>query len=693
MRFVSIIFMKLIAENKVVIFIDDLLIPAADEKEGIERLKEVLAVAEEYGLQINWKKAKLLCREVEYLGHVIGNGEVRPSPDKTDAVMKYPEPRTVKQLHSFVGLTSYFRKYIENYAQIAMQLTELLKKDKEFEFGEEQRVAFNVLKGKLSSQPVLKIFNPTLPIELHTDASCIAYSAILLQRYDDRLHPVHYMSKKTNDAEKKYSSYELEALAIVEGVKKFRHYLYGSHFKIVTDCQAFKLTLKKKDLTTRVARWVLLLDEYDYEIEHRPGSKMRHTDALSRIACVTNVSEQIRQAQQQDDGLNAIMNILKEKPYEDYMLDNGMLYKGEDKCLVIPRSMEHDIIKKIHERGHFGKRKMLELLNKDYYMKNVNKKIEDFIVGCIPCLLATKKEGKQEGFLNSIEKGGLPLDTLHCDHIGPFLETKKKYNYILTVIDGFTKFVWLFPTKGTTSAETIDKLLILQQTFGNPRRYITDRGSCFTSHDFKEYCEREEIQHVLITTGVPRANGQVERVHRTLIAVLTKMSIAEPGLWYKHVSRVQMALNSTFQRSINTSPFELLVGTKMTCKEDIEIYDLILQEERENFNQEREDLRQQAKQQILKVQQENQQQYNKKRKESNKYKEGDIVAIKRTQFGTSMKLKPKYLGPYRVTKVKRNDRYNVEKIDLSKEGPINTSSSSDYMKPWPTNDSEEGLGE
>lgn len=285
-RFISIIFRDLITRGIVIIFIDDLLIPASDEEQAVERLQEVLRTAAEYGLIINWNKSQLLVKRVEYLGYVIEDGTVQPSPAKMDAVMKYPEPKNEKQLHSFLGLCSYFRKFIENYAMIARPLTEMLKKDKKFEFKEEHKMVFKILKGKLASKPVLKIYEQSAETELHTDASSVAYAAILMQKdnSDLQLHPVHYMSRKTSDAESRYTSYELEALAIIEGIKKFRHYLYGKHFKIVTDCKAFQMTLNKKDLatSTRVVRWILFLQDYDYEIEHRDGSRMRHADALSR---------------------------------------------------------------------------------------------------------------------------------------------------------------------------------------------------------------------------------------------------------------------------------------------------------------------------------------------------------------------------------------------------------------------------
>ncbi|CAH2094786.1 unnamed protein product [Euphydryas editha] len=688
MRFITIIFRELIAQGIMLIFIDDIIIMAKDEVQAAERLQMVLRVAAEYGLQINWKKVNLIQHEIEYLGHIIKDGEVKPSPEKTDAVVKFPEPRNIKQVHSFVGLTSYFRKYIQDYALIAKPLTDLLKKDGKFVFGEEQRKAFETLKNKLASSPVLKIFDPRLKTELHTDASSMAYSAILLQHHPHTgLHPVQYMSRKTNEAQSRYSSYELEAMAVIEGIKKFRHYLYGIPFKIVTDCKAFEMTLRKKDLTPKVARWVLFLDEYDFEVEHRSGSKMRHADALSRYPYVgaITLSDQLKNAQDQDDGLRAIKTILKEHSgiYEDYWTEDDIIYKGENKLLVIPKTLEKNILERVHSNGHFSKKKMKELIEKEYYIKGLDKKIEEFILTCIPCLLATKKEGKQEGFLQPIEKGSVPLDTLHLDHVGPLTQTKKQYNYILTLVDAFTKFVWLFPTKSTSSRETISKLQVHQQTFGNPRRIITDRGTAFTSDEFADYCREENIQHLCIVTGVPRGNGQVERIHRTIIPLFTKLCIEDPSAWFKHVGKVQRALNSTYQRSINMTPFEVLIGTKMRTKEDVKIQELLQEESINQYDETREKLRIQAKEQIMKIQDENRKNYDKKRKESSKYKCGDKVAIRRTQFGTGLKLKPKYLGPYNVVKVKRNDRYDVEKIYSSDDGPMRTSSSADYMKRWP----------
>lgn len=125
------------------------------------------------------------------------------------------------------------------------------------------------------------------------------------------------------------------------------------------------------------------------------------------------------------------------------------------------------------------------------------------------------------------------------DQLGPIPSTKKKYAHIFVVVDGFSKFVWLYPTRSTTSDEVVTRLSKQTIVFGNPRRIVSDRRTAFTSHAFRDYCEREKIEHSLITTGVPRENGQVERMNQVIIAMLTKLSLAKSDEWYKHVDRVQ----------------------------------------------------------------------------------------------------------------------------------------------------------
>ncbi|GFV81309.1 retrovirus-related Pol polyprotein from transposon 17.6 [Trichonephila clavipes] len=245
-RYVSSIFRDLTRKGTVISYLDDLVIPAKNEEEGLEKLKIVFEVAKKYGLGIKFKKCQFLKKKIEFLGHIAESGTIKPSTTKKLAVRKFPEPTTIK-VQSFLGLTGYFRKKIKDYSKIAKPLSDLTRKENIFVFGAQQKEAFEKLKKIMSEGPILHIYKYGRKTELHTDACKQGYGAILLQEAKDgKLNPIYYMSKKTNTAEEKYDNYELEVLAINNALKKFRVYLLGQHFKIVTDCSAFQETMQKK---------------------------------------------------------------------------------------------------------------------------------------------------------------------------------------------------------------------------------------------------------------------------------------------------------------------------------------------------------------------------------------------------------------------------------------------------------------
>ncbi|GFX33816.1 hypothetical protein TNCV_3962251 [Trichonephila clavipes] len=344
--------------------------------------------------------------------------------------------------------------------------------------------------------------------------------------------------------------------------------------------------MHKKDLPAKIARWALML-EFDYEVCHRPGGQMKHVDALSRYPIMMisshDITQKIKEAQNKDEFISQLKSAIKITPSDEYFLKNEILYKlhKNSELLVVPEMMQREI---------------------------------DVITNCVPCILSSRKAGKQEGFLHPIPKGDQPLDCYHCDFLGPLPSTKKCYKHLFTVIDSFSKFVWIYPVKSTSTKDALDKLILQQTIFGNPSKIITDKGSAFTSTEFQKFCQEESIEHVQITTGVPRGNGQIERMHETIIPVLTKLTIEEPEKWFKHVHRLQRIMNSTTTRSTKFTPFEVLIGVKMKQKEDLQIKHLLEDELSEQFINKRETLRNEAKENILRLQAENKKQYNKHRK-------------------------------------------------------------------------------
>ncbi|VEN44890.1 unnamed protein product [Callosobruchus maculatus] len=249
MRFINLIFRNLIKENKIVIYLDDILIASTEFNEHFQILSEVFSLITKNKLELNLQKCSFLQDEIVYLGYLINHYGIRPNPENIDSVMQYPIPNSTKKVQQFIGLASYFRRFIPSFSVIAKPLYDLLKKGKEFEFNESHLNAFNILKTKLCEAPILSIYDPTLETEL----SSLGFGAILLQRQANKLfQPVFYFSRRTTEVESKYHSYELEMLAIIYAIERFRIYLQGIPFKIVTDCNSVRLALNKRDINRRI---------------------------------------------------------------------------------------------------------------------------------------------------------------------------------------------------------------------------------------------------------------------------------------------------------------------------------------------------------------------------------------------------------------------------------------------------------
>ena len=218
-----------------------------------------------------------------FLGHIVSRDGIQADPAKTSAVRQYPVPKTVTEVKSFLGLCSYYRRYVRDFASIARPLHQLTEKSRDFQWNTEAQQAFEQLKDRLTSSPILAFPTMKEPFILYTDASNFAMGAVLAQVQDGLERVICYASKTLNKAQSRYSTTKRELLAVVNYTKHFKHYLLGRRFKIITDHRALQWLHNFKDPDALTARWLEKLAAFDYEIEHRSGKSIGHADCMSRL--------------------------------------------------------------------------------------------------------------------------------------------------------------------------------------------------------------------------------------------------------------------------------------------------------------------------------------------------------------------------------------------------------------------------
>ncbi|XP_033730041.1 uncharacterized protein LOC117319318 [Pecten maximus] len=265
-------------------FLDDILVFTVTWEEHLESLHSLLQRLRDSKLTARPTKCFFGYEELECLGHMVGQGTLRPVAEKLDSIQRAPVPSTKRQVRSFIGLASYYRKFIPNFAAIAVPLTDLTKKGMPnkviWEVAQEE--AFNTLKELLMSEPVLRLPDLDKEFTLRTDASDLGLGAILLQECDGKFHPIAYASRKLLPRERRYAVMEKECLALVWGVMKFQRYLLGKEFCVETDHQPLTCLSKSKVANARIMRWAMLLQPFRMRIKAIPGRDNVGADFLSR---------------------------------------------------------------------------------------------------------------------------------------------------------------------------------------------------------------------------------------------------------------------------------------------------------------------------------------------------------------------------------------------------------------------------
>ena len=556
------------------VFIDDVIIFSNTAEEHARRLESVLQRFDQANLQLHPGKCAFAQPQVQYLGYVLSEQGATASPEKVKAVQNFPTPKCVKDIRSFLGLASFYRRLVPKFAEIAKPLTTLTRKDQPFAWGPEQQEALVKLKNKLSTAPVLAFPDFSLPFILTTDASKNALGAILSQVQEGAEKPIAYASRQTNKAERSYSATEAEMLALVWATKQFRCYLHGRKFVARTDHAALKYLRNFADQNSRLMRWSIRLSELDFSVEHRAGAKIAHVDALSR--CVGTIAqggtldkEEVLREQAKDEFC------LKQAPgtygsRKEFFLDeDGVLYrrrsKGEQQ-LIVPATLVPEVIRQNHDpvyAAHPGTKRTHDLIALHFWWPGMRKAITEYVRRCDPC---QKRKGNNEFVapLGDVQAPTAPFQVTAMDITGPYKVTPRGNKYLLTFIDHFSKYVEAFPIADQT-AETCGRVYATQivARHGTGAQLITDQGRAFMSSFFQETCRVLGIRRTRTTSYHPASNGVIERWHRDLHTGMSHYINASNTNWDTLIPFFLMAHRATPHTVTGYSPFYLLHGREM----------------------------------------------------------------------------------------------------------------------------------
>ena len=447
-------------EPNVFSYLDDIIIVTDTFPEHLEWIRKVLKRVKEAGLTINRDKSVFGHTEVRYLGVLVNREGFRPDPEKIEPVMRYPEPRNLKQLRRFLGMASWYRKFLRNYATIAEPLTSLTRKDRKYEWQEKQQEAFDQIKSMIATAPVLH--RPVFDVQfiVQTDASDTGIGAVLLQEIDGQEGVLEFASRALSQAERNYSVTERECLAVVWAVEKFRAYIEGYHFRVVTDHSSLRWIRTMPSPTGRLARWALKLQGYDFVVEHRKGALNYVPDALSRMEESSGpVYSAVTWAEStQDQWYLDWLRKVQESPndYPKWKIVGGQLYcyrpnetinvvMGDTDAwkIAVPKEMRGEVLKECHDKataGHPGREKTYAGVTRYYYWPNSYKTVEEYVKNCFICQQCKVEQRLPTGLMGQriVDR---PWQMVAGDIMGPLVRSKASFEYVLVFQDLFTRWV------------------------------------------------------------------------------------------------------------------------------------------------------------------------------------------------------------------------------------------------------------
>ena len=481
-------------------YVDNVTLGGKNQVEHDKTLQEFLRTAAKYNITFNETKNVLGVPLIDLAGYRICKGQIRPDPERLRPLQEMPPPTTLKGQKRVVGMFAYYSSWIENFSE----KIRALNLNATFPLPEPVLLSFNALKAELE-KAVLVSIDHSKPLTVETDASDHTISASLNQEG----RPVAFYSRTLSGSEKSHSAVEKEAYAIVESIKKWRHFLLNTHFKLVTDQESVAFIYSKrhkgKIKNEKIQRWKIELSCFSFDVVYRPGSENSVADALSRATCGATSDQALRN------------------------LHDALSHPGVTRMVHFVRSR-----------------------NLPYSVEE----IKSMTSNCNVC-----REIKPSFFKpnqQTLIKATQPFERLSIDFKGP-LPSASRNKYILTMTDEFTRFPFAFPCPDMTSATVISRFCQVFSMFGMPAYVHSDRGPSFMSEELKTFLHSKGIATSRTTPYNPRGNGQVEKLNGTIwkaIQLTLKSRELDISHWEVVLLDVLHSIRSLLCTETNCTPHE-----------------------------------------------------------------------------------------------------------------------------------------
>ena len=581
------------------VFIDDLVVASSSPQEHERDLEAVFSRLRKAQLHLKASKCFFGKTEIQLLGYIISPQGIRSDPEKVSAIVGMPAPATLKQVRSFVGMVNYYSKTIPGYARITEPLVKLTRKNQPFVWGHDQQKAFETLKELLISSEVMAYPRTDRPYKLYTDASDTCVGGILVQ--DDKAgveKVVQYISHQLSNTQRKWSTIEKEAYAVVYCIDKLRAYLYGAEFTVFTDHKPLRSLFTKEMRNTKIQRWGVFLAEFGAKIRYIQGARNVRADLMSRMPPLLSVAvldtaewvdpeamgsegvrdfipleadhldaEEVRLAQQEQF---ATLFVEAQGPESDYEVHDGLLYSIKRPTnaspwyprLVLPEQFRNQIIDRCHkEVGHMSTMKTLNRVREAYVWSGMRTTIADRLKVCPLC--ATNQTRTERPPMSEMPLPTYCMQVVGVDLIGPFVPSEQGNRYALTIVDHLSGWAEAIPIPNKSSAAVE---AALAQEFiprhASPEVMVTDRGLEFLAGSFRKYLKGLGIEHRQSTPYHPETNGKVERLNRTLKEMITKLVNNQTREWQTQLANALYAHRNSVSDSTGFTPFYLMYGRR-----------------------------------------------------------------------------------------------------------------------------------